>query len=211
MIEAMRARLPFDVTVYAGQAPVDGTRAVVSEFVAGTPVTLAGIDLALAESIGRAIAAVHALPTSLVTDAGLPTQSSVDAHRATLALVDRAAATSLVPASTRNSLVSKAIAKFATAVGVAPAAPAEAPKVAEAPKAPEVVTGAEETAAPVAVAEAPADRLAPREPASQGGGDNILGNIVQSALDAQEQEPSLFQLVTRRYRALTPTLTDRLP
>src|SRR5690606_29146180 len=76
--QGMRARLPFDVTVYAGQAPVDGTRAIVSEFVAGTPVTLAGIDLELADSIGRAIAAVHALPTSLVTDAGLPAQTSVD-------------------------------------------------------------------------------------------------------------------------------------
>lgn len=97
--QGVRARLPFDVTVYAGQAPVDGTRAVVCEFVAGSPVTLAGIDLALAESIGRAIAAVHALPTSLVTDAGLPAQSAVDAHRATLALVDRAAATGLVPAA----------------------------------------------------------------------------------------------------------------
>jgi aminoglycoside phosphotransferase (APT) family kinase protein len=42
---------------------------------------------------------VHALPTSLVTDAGLPAQSSVDTHRATLALVDRAAATGLVPAA----------------------------------------------------------------------------------------------------------------
>lgn len=93
----VRARLPFDVTVFAGQAPVDGTRAVVSEFVAGTPVTLGGIDLALADSIGRAIAAVHALPTSLVTDAGLPTQSAIDAHRAALALIDRAAATGLVP------------------------------------------------------------------------------------------------------------------
>lgn len=95
----VRARLPFDVTVYAGQAPVDGTRAVVSEFVAGSPVTLGGIDLALAASIGRAVAAVHALPTSLVTDAGLPSQSAIDAHRAAIALVDRAASTSLVPAT----------------------------------------------------------------------------------------------------------------
>lgn len=100
--QGVRARLPFDVTVYAGQAPVDGTRAIVSEFVAGSPVTLDGVDLALAESIGRAIAAVHALPTSLATDAGLPTQSAVDAHRAALELVDRAAATGLVPAMLLN-------------------------------------------------------------------------------------------------------------
>lgn len=100
--QGVRARLPFEVTTFAGQTPVDGTRAVVSRFVAGTPVTLAGIDLALATSIGEAIAAVHALPTSLVTDAGLPAQSAIDAHRTTLAFVDRAAATGLVPAALLN-------------------------------------------------------------------------------------------------------------
>jgi len=41
--------------VYAGQAPVDGTRAIVSQFVAGTPVTLAGIDLALAAVVIEAL------------------------------------------------------------------------------------------------------------------------------------------------------------
>ncbi|MCS0499030.1 phosphotransferase [Protaetiibacter mangrovi] len=97
--QGVRARLPFEVTTFAGQTPVDGTRAVVSEFVYGTPVTLAGIDLALADSIGQAIAHLHALPTSLVTDAGLPMRTAVDAHRAALAIVDRAAATGLVPAA----------------------------------------------------------------------------------------------------------------
>ncbi|PZQ88144.1 MAG: macrolide 2'-phosphotransferase [Leifsonia xyli] len=97
--QGVRARLPFEMTVFAGQTPVGGTRAIVSEFVYGTPVTLAGIDLALAESIGQAIAAIHALPTSLVTDAGLPVQTAVEAHRTALSLVDRAAATGLVPAA----------------------------------------------------------------------------------------------------------------
>ena len=97
--QGVRARLPFEVTVYAGQTPVDGTRAVVSRFVPGTPATLGGIDTALATSIGEAIAAVHALPTSLVTDAGLPAEAATDAHRTVLALVDRAAATGLVPAA----------------------------------------------------------------------------------------------------------------
>lgn len=95
----VRARLPFAVTAFAGQTPVDGTRAIVSEFVYGTPVTSAGIDHALASSIGEAIAAIHALPTSLVTDAGLPASGTADAHRAAVALIDRAAATSLVPAA----------------------------------------------------------------------------------------------------------------
>ena len=95
----VRARLPFAVTSFAGQTPVDGTRAIVSEFVYGTPVTAAGIDHALATSIGESIAAIHGLPTSLVTDAGLPSSGSADAHRAALGLIDRAAATGLVPAT----------------------------------------------------------------------------------------------------------------
>ncbi len=95
----VRARLPFAVTSFAGQTPVDGTRAIVTEFVYGTRVASAGIDHALATSIGEAIAAIHALPTSLVTDAGLPAYSTVDAHRAAVGLIDRAAATNLVPAA----------------------------------------------------------------------------------------------------------------
>ncbi len=97
--QGVRARLPFEVTAFAGQAPVGRTRAIVSEFVYGTPATLAGIDRELAESIGEAVAAIHGLPTSLVTDAGLPVRSAVEVHRSVLALIDRAAATKLVPAA----------------------------------------------------------------------------------------------------------------
>ena len=95
----VRARLPFSVSLFAGQAPVAGTRAVVSEFVYGAKVPLASIGAELGASIGRAIAAVHALPTSVVADAGLPQHSAGDGHRAALALIDRAAATGLVPAA----------------------------------------------------------------------------------------------------------------
>ncbi|QEO09648.1 phosphotransferase [Protaetiibacter larvae] len=97
--QGARARLPFEVTVFAGQAPIDGTRAIVSEFVHGTSVTLTAIDLELATSIGEAIAAVHALPTSLVTDVGLPATGTDEAHRAAQSLIERAAATNLVPAA----------------------------------------------------------------------------------------------------------------
>ncbi|GAA2081818.1 hypothetical protein GCM10009840_17210 [Pseudolysinimonas kribbensis] len=95
----VRARLPFSVSSFAGQAPVAGTRAVVSEFVYGTKVPLASLDAELGASIGRAIGAIHALPTSVVTDAGLPVHSAADGHRAALALIDRAGATGLVPAA----------------------------------------------------------------------------------------------------------------
>ncbi|TXK19624.1 phosphotransferase [Homoserinibacter sp. GY 40078] len=97
--QGVRARLPFAVTQFAGQAPVDGTRAIVSEFVPGAAVTLGAIDVELADSIGQAIAAIHALPTSLVTDAGLPTHSASEAHRGAISLVGRALETGLVPAA----------------------------------------------------------------------------------------------------------------
>ena len=95
----VRKRLPFAVSTFAGQAPVGGTRAVVYEFVYGSKIGLADVDPQLGDSIGAAVAAIHALPTSFVVDAGLPAHSAVDAHRATVALMKRAASTGLVPAA----------------------------------------------------------------------------------------------------------------
>ncbi|HEY4153323.1 MAG TPA: phosphotransferase [Pseudolysinimonas sp.] len=93
----VRSRLPFAVSTFAGQVPVAGTRAVVYEFVYGTKPSLAQITPELAASIGEGVAAIHALPTSFIVDAGLPGHSAVDGHRAAVTLIDRAAATGLVP------------------------------------------------------------------------------------------------------------------
>jgi macrolide phosphotransferase len=93
----VRTRLPFAVSSFAGQVPIAGTRAVVYEFVYGTKISLGDITPELAASIGTAIAAVHALPTSFVVDAGLASHNSVDGHRAAVSLVERACATGLVP------------------------------------------------------------------------------------------------------------------
>jgi aminoglycoside phosphotransferase (APT) family kinase protein len=95
----VRTRLPFAVSTFAGQIPLDGTRAVVYEFVYGTKIPLQSFTFEYAASVGEAIAAIHALPTSFVVDAGLPAHSSVDTLRSTIALMDRAAATGLVPAA----------------------------------------------------------------------------------------------------------------
>lgn len=95
----VRTRLPFAVSTLAGQVPVDGTRAVVYEFVYGSKLPLASFGAEYAASVGEAIAAIHALPTSFVVDAGLPAHSSVDTLRSTIALMDRAAATGLIPAA----------------------------------------------------------------------------------------------------------------
>ena len=93
----VRGRLPFAVSTFAGQVPVAGTRAVVYEFVYGTKPSMSQITPELATSIGAGVAAIHALPTSFIVDAGLPGHSAVDGHRAAITLIERAAATGLVP------------------------------------------------------------------------------------------------------------------
>src|SRR5690554_5514251 len=101
----VRTRLPFTVSSFVGQAPFGATRAVVYEFVYGSKTPLSGYTAGqdgLAASVGRAIAAIHSLPTSFVTDAGLPVLSPAECLRAALTVVDRAAATGLVPAALLN-------------------------------------------------------------------------------------------------------------
>jgi macrolide phosphotransferase len=96
----VRSRLPFAVSTYAGQTPIDNTRAVVYEFVYGSKLTLGEITPGtggLAASIGRSIGAIHALQSSFVTDAGLPVASSLDCLRSAVSIMDRATATGLVP------------------------------------------------------------------------------------------------------------------
>ncbi len=97
--DGVRARLPFGVPRMLGQAPVDGTRAIVSEFVDGAPLSLGGITPGIAASIGQAVAAIHALPTSVVADVGLPQLRAIDVMREAVTTLDRAAATGLVPAA----------------------------------------------------------------------------------------------------------------
>ncbi|MES2094084.1 MAG: phosphotransferase [Actinomycetota bacterium] len=97
----VRARLPFAVSNFAGQTPIGGTRAVVFDFVYGSPLELDAIgdDSPLAPALGRAIAAIHTLPTSVVADAGLPVLSPAEILRSTITIMDRAGATNLVPAA----------------------------------------------------------------------------------------------------------------
>ena len=97
----IRSRLPFAVSTFAGQTPVSGTRAVVYDLVYGTKVQLGRLQAGepLAASLGRAIAAIHALPSSFVADAGLPVYSAVEQLRSAITIMDRASQTGLVPAA----------------------------------------------------------------------------------------------------------------
>jgi aminoglycoside phosphotransferase (APT) family kinase protein len=90
------------VSAFAGQAPIDGTRAVVYDFLYGTKVGLESYSTgpdSLSASVGTAIAAIHALPTSFVADAGLPVLTAGECLRACVTIMDRASATGLVPAA----------------------------------------------------------------------------------------------------------------
>lgn len=95
----VRSRLPFGVSAFAGQTPVGGTRAIVYEFVYGSKVPLASMDASLAMAAGRAIAAIHALPTSFISDVGLPVLSATECLRGAMSVMDRASATGLTPAA----------------------------------------------------------------------------------------------------------------
>ena len=93
----VRTRLPFAVSTFAGETRVKGTRVMVYQFVYGSKTRLANLDFDHAASVGRAIAAIHSLPTSFVADAGLPVLTAVEALRSCTSIIDRAAATGLVP------------------------------------------------------------------------------------------------------------------
>jgi len=97
----VRTRLPFAVSTFAGQTPIAGTRATVYQFVYGNKLNLHDLDGhpgGISDSVGRAIASIHRLPTSCVTDASLPVLGALECLRAAVTVMDRAAATGLVPA-----------------------------------------------------------------------------------------------------------------
>lgn len=95
-----RAILPFRVPEYIGEARLGDARALVTGLLDGFLVDAADVPAGrgAAVSMGRAIAAIHALPASIVRSAGLPARSADDVRTEIRQLVDRAAATGRVPA-----------------------------------------------------------------------------------------------------------------
>jgi aminoglycoside phosphotransferase (APT) family kinase protein len=96
-----RSRLPFDVPQFVGQTPASGTRAIVYEMLPGDSFDADALTAhaGVAGSIGRAIAAIHALPTAFIQTAGLPQQSAQDCRTGVIDLIDRAATTGFLPAA----------------------------------------------------------------------------------------------------------------
>lgn len=97
----IRSRLPFAVPEYVGQAPIGPTRAIVTEFIPGDVRSADELtaDAGLAGEVGRAIAAIHALPAAFIGEAGLPRRSAEQAREAAVEVIDRAADTGRLPAA----------------------------------------------------------------------------------------------------------------
>jgi len=96
-----RSRLPFDVPEFVGQAPAGPTRAILYELLPGDSFETDALTghVGVSGSIGRAIAAIHGLPTAFIADAGLAQQTALDCRTSTIALIDRAAETGYLPAA----------------------------------------------------------------------------------------------------------------
>ncbi|MBO0979356.1 hypothetical protein IPV10_02120 [Microbacterium sp. SD291] len=95
-----RAMLPFRAPEYIGETRLADARALVTELLPGFQIEPALVPPGpgAAQSMGAAIAAVHALPTSVVRGAGLLTRSAQESRDEVNRLVDAAAATGRVPA-----------------------------------------------------------------------------------------------------------------
>ncbi len=92
--------LTFDVPRPAGFAPLpEGGRAMVYPELRGKPLPIERLAAGpgLAAQVGRAIASLHELPSTVVADAGLPTYDADAYRRRRLAEVDEAAATGHIP------------------------------------------------------------------------------------------------------------------
>jgi macrolide phosphotransferase len=101
MSAGIRSRLAFDVPAVVAHAPIGKTFGLIFDFIRGSSITLADFrqDSDVPVSVGRGIAAIHALPTSFVADAALPIFHAGEVQRQTAELIARARATNLLPAA----------------------------------------------------------------------------------------------------------------
>lgn len=117
----------------------------------------------------------------------------------------------MVPESVRSGIIAKAVQKFAT-----PATPSSTPEITNPVASKDEKPATAVNTSPVAEAVTPTEPAASsipevstpaRSPSSEDG-KNPLGNIIQAAIDTQENEVTIFQQVTKKYRTLTPNLLN---
>jgi len=97
----VRGLLPFRAPEVLGEAGLGDTRAVVVDFLPGYRVDAAHLPpgRGAATSLGAALAALHALPHSVVRGEGLPARTPQQVRADIVRLVDRAVATRHLPPS----------------------------------------------------------------------------------------------------------------
>jgi len=95
--EGLRSRLTFAVPRLAGWTEVGNFTLSVCEYLPGEAPSPKKISPILAASMGASLAQIHALPTSSVQDFDRPAESALDSLRECAGIVDRVAATGLIP------------------------------------------------------------------------------------------------------------------
>lgn len=98
--DGVRSHLPFQVPQIVGQVPYGPTRAIITEYLYGQPLSgpVLETNASLAKHLGQALSALHNLPTSVVSTAGLIQYGAQEVRKQTLRIIDRAANSGHVPA-----------------------------------------------------------------------------------------------------------------
>lgn len=121
LAEGARAALPFAVPETLGLTRAGDSRAVVTTLLDGARIDVEDLesDALVLQSIAETIAAIHALPTALVQQGGLPVRDAVEVRAQVARLVDRAQRTRLLPETVHHrwmeALESTALWDFAPA------------------------------------------------------------------------------------------------
>lgn len=100
----VRGLLPFRAPELLGETGVDGAPAIVVDFLPGYRVDPGHLPAGrgAASSLGAALAALHALPLSIVRSEGLPARTPAQVRGDALRVVDRAVATGALPDALRD-------------------------------------------------------------------------------------------------------------
>ncbi len=95
----VRARLPFEVPTLVGHTEVGNTTARLYEYIPGSTLRSRALKGSgqLCSAVGGAIAAIHSIPSSVVTDFDLPARSAIEVAAGIATTVDRARGTGRLP------------------------------------------------------------------------------------------------------------------
>ncbi|MCF8541058.1 MAG: phosphotransferase [Aurantimicrobium sp.] len=95
----VRSRLGFELPNVCGRAPMGNTFGLVFDLLPGDVLQMGDIMAGtfVPAALGRAIASIHELPANLVSDAGLSYVSATAAQQRAREIVERAAATNMLP------------------------------------------------------------------------------------------------------------------